>query len=136
MRHGGYVMTESTGHLSEYLPWFRKNQQVLDLYCNEPSFGGESGAYYKYSLMIAQKFANTDVLAIETGELEPRSKEYCSYILEALETGNPFLFSGNVMNLVISPTCPIMPPLRCLSMLTERVCIHSQWAHFHRIWPQ
>ena len=71
---------------------------MLDLYCNEPSFGGESGAYYKYSLMIAQKFANTDVLAIETGELEPRSKEYCSYILEALETGNPFLFSGNVMN--------------------------------------
>lgn len=98
MRHCGYFMTESTGHLSEYLPWFRKNQQVLDLYCNEPSFGGESGAYYKYSLMIAQKFANTDVLAIETGELEPRSKEYCSYILEALETGNPFLFSGNVMN--------------------------------------
>ena len=27
MRHFGYFMTESTGHLSEYLPWFRKNTQ-------------------------------------------------------------------------------------------------------------
>ena len=98
MRHGGYFMTESTGHLSEYLPWFRKNQKVLDLYCDEPSFGGESGAYLKYSYMVHEKFKNTDVLAIESGELEPRSKEYCSYILEALETGVPFRFNGNVIN--------------------------------------
>ena len=45
-RHFGYFMTESTGHLSEYVPWFRKNRQALDTYCDEPSFGGESGAYY------------------------------------------------------------------------------------------
>ena len=47
-RHFGYFMTESTGHLSEYVPWFRKNKKALDLYCDEASFGGESGAYYKY----------------------------------------------------------------------------------------
>lgn len=98
MRHGGYFMTESTGHLSEYLPWFRKNQKVLDLYCDEPGFGGETGAYLSYSRMVADKFKEADVLAIETGELEPRSKEYCSYILEALETGIPFRFNGNVIN--------------------------------------
>ncbi|WP_077534645.1 alpha-galactosidase [Massiliimalia massiliensis] len=98
MRQCGYFMTESTGHLSEYLPWFRKNQEVLDLYCDEPDFGGASGAYYKYSVMVAEKFAKTDVLSIESGELEPRSKEYCSYIIEALETGRPFKFSGNVRN--------------------------------------
>ena len=28
-RHFGYFMTESTGHLSEYLPYFRKNQKEL-----------------------------------------------------------------------------------------------------------
>ena len=48
--------------------------------------------------MVAEKFAKTDVLSIESGELEPRSKEYCSYIIEALETGRPFKFSGNVRN--------------------------------------
>ena len=98
MRHCGYFMTESTGHLSEYLPWFRKNQAALDRYCDEPDFGGATGAYYKYSVMVAEKFENTDVLSIESGELEPRSKEYCSHIIEAIETGVPFRFNGNVKN--------------------------------------
>jgi len=98
MRHCGYFMTESTGHLSEYLPWFRKNQAALDRYCDEPDFGGATGAYYKYSVMVAEKFKETDVLSIESGDLEPRSSEYCSYIIEALEAGKPFRFNGNVRN--------------------------------------
>ena len=98
MRHCGYFMTESTGHLSEYLPWFRKNKKALDLYCDQPDFGGASGAYYKFSVAIHDKFANVDVLSIETGELEPRSKEYCSYVLEAAETNKPFKLNGNVLN--------------------------------------
>ena len=98
MRQCGYFMTESTGHLSEYLPWFRKNQMALDKYCDEPMFGGETGAYLKFKKMIQEKFKNTDVLSIESGELEPRSKEYCSYIIEAIKTGKPFKFSGNVPN--------------------------------------
>ena len=98
MRQGGYFMTESTGHLSEYLPWFRKNQLALDLYCDQPDFGGASGAYYKFSVKIQEKFKNIDVLAIESGELEPRSNEYCSYIIEALETDVPFRLNGNVLN--------------------------------------
>jgi len=98
MRHCGYFMTESTGHLSEYLPWFRKNRAALDRYCDEPDFGGATGAYYKFSVMVAEKFARTDVLSIESGDLEPRSKEYCSHIIEAIETGVPFRFNGNVRN--------------------------------------
>ena len=98
MRHFGYFMTESTGHLSEYLPWFRKNRKALDLYCDEPSFGGESGAYYKWCRDIKEKYREVDFLDRETGELEPRSKEYCSYILEALVSGRPFKLNGNVMN--------------------------------------
>ena len=98
MRHSGYFMTESTGHLSEYLPWFRSSQEALDQYCDEPMFGGEHGAYLKFTRMIQEKFKNTDVLSIESGELEPRSKEYCSYIIEAIITGKPFRFSGNVSN--------------------------------------
>ena len=98
MRHFGYFMTESTGHLSEYLPYFRKNKKALGLYCDEPDFGGESGAYYKYSLMIAEKFAKLEPLSIESSIIEGRSAEYCSHIIEALETGVPFRFNGNVRN--------------------------------------
>ena len=97
-RHFGYFMTESTGHLSEYLPWFRKNKKALDLYCDEPSFGGESGAYYKYSKALAAKYAKHDPLEYETTKIEKRSVEYCSYILEAVTTNKPFRLMGNVRN--------------------------------------
>jgi len=98
LRHFGYFMTESTGHLSEYLPYFRKNQKALDLYCDEPAFGGETGAYYKYCAMLADKFAKTDPLSIESTVLGPRSAEYCSHIIEAKETGNVFRLNGNIRN--------------------------------------
>ena len=56
MRHFGYFMTESTGHLSEYIPWFRSSKRGLETYCDMPDFGGASGAYYKYCRMLAEKY--------------------------------------------------------------------------------
>jgi alpha-galactosidase len=98
MRHFGYFMTESTGHLSEYLPWFRSSERARKLYCDESGFGGESGAYYKWGSMVAEKYAATDPLQFESPALLPRSAEYCSYILEARQTGKPFRLQGNVRN--------------------------------------
>jgi alpha-galactosidase len=97
-RHFGYFMTESTGHLSEYVPWFRKNRKALDLYCDEPSFGGETGAYYSWCRTVADLYAAQDPLVYESTRVDHRSVEYCSYILEALATGRPFRFMGNVRN--------------------------------------
>lgn len=97
LRNFGYFCTESTGHLSEYLPYFRKNQKALDLYCDEPGFGGETNASLKFSSYVAEKYSDR-LLDHEPIELPPRSVEYCSYILEAIETGVPFRFNGNVRN--------------------------------------
>jgi alpha-galactosidase len=97
-RQFGYFMTESTGHLSEYVPWFRKNQKAMDLYCDEPGFGGETGAYYNWNQYVADKYAHQDVLAGQPTALPPRSVEYGSYIIEALETGRTFKLNGNVIN--------------------------------------
>ena len=98
MRHFGYFMTESTGHLSEYLPYFRKNKKALELYCDEPGFGGETGAYYHYCRMIDDKFQKMDPLSIESTKLGKRSAEYCSHIIEAEVTGNVFRLNGNIRN--------------------------------------
>ena len=98
MRHFGYFMTESTGHLSEYLPYFRKNRKALEAYCDEPAFGGETGAYYHYCAMIDEKFQRMDPLAIESTILGPRSAEYCSHIIEAKESGRVFRLNGNIRN--------------------------------------
>jgi len=97
-RQFGYFMTESTGHLSEYVPWFRKNKKALDCYCDEPAFGGETGAYYNYCNALAEKYKAHDPLEFETTKIDSRSCEYCSYIMEAVATGKPFRLMGNVRN--------------------------------------
>jgi alpha-galactosidase len=98
MRHFGYFMTESTGHLSEYIPWFRSSERALKTYCDQPGFGGASGAYYNYCKMIAEKYKDVDYLKQEPTGIRPRSVEYCSYILEAMETDKIFRLNGNVRN--------------------------------------
>lgn len=97
-RHFGYFMTESTGHLSEYLPYFRKNERARSLYCDEPDFGGETGASLKWAKKVREKYAGRDMLASEPSELPPRSIEYGSYIIEATALDRPFRFNGNLRN--------------------------------------
>ena len=98
MRHFGYLMTESTGHLSEYLPYFRKNAKALGLYCDEPGFGGETAAYLNWCNHVASKYGEKDMLADQPANLPGRSIEYGSYIIEAMETGKTFRLNGNVRN--------------------------------------
>lgn len=97
-RHFGYFMTESTGHLSEYLPYFRKNELARGLYCDEPDFGGETGASLKWAKKVREKYKDRDMLADEPLTLPKRSVEYGSYIIEAVALDRPFRFNGNLRN--------------------------------------
>lgn len=98
LRHFGYFMTESSGHLSDYVPYFRKSREALELYCDQPGFGGESGAAVKNYERGTRLFRSRNYLADQSSKLAPRSIEYGSYIIEARETGRPFSFNGNVLN--------------------------------------
>lgn len=97
-RQFGYFMTESTGHLSEYLPYFRKNALGMATYCDEPDFGGETAACLKWDRILAAKYDGVDMLKDEPVDLPPRSIEYGSYIIEAIACRRSFVFNGNVMN--------------------------------------
>jgi len=97
-RQFGFFATETTGHTSEYVPYFRKNKKAMELYCDEPGFGGETGAYYTWCRTVANKYAGKNMLDYESPKIEGRSIEYCSYIMEAVLTGRPFRFMGNVRN--------------------------------------
>ena len=55
----------------------------------QPDFGGASGAYYKYCAALDKKYKDVDYLAYENPKISRRSVEYCSYILEAIETDIP-----------------------------------------------
>ncbi|HPU98268.1 MAG TPA: alpha-glucosidase/alpha-galactosidase, partial [Candidatus Hydrogenedentes bacterium] len=103
MKRFGYYVTESSEHNAEYVPWFIKNThpELIDRYripldeyprrCRE---------------QIAQwQRMRESLLATEAMEHE-RTHEYASYILEAIETGVPYTFGGNVLNTGLIPNLP------------------------------
>lgn len=124
-RQFGYFMTESTGHLSEYLPWFRKSSAALATYCDEPMFGGESGAHVRWSRMVSERYTDEEVLA-EGGLTPPeRTHEYGPRIVEAIETGIPFRFQGNRIN---HGTIDNLPDDACIEgpMVADADGVHPQ----------
>ncbi|MGH0052164.1 MAG: alpha-galactosidase [Sphaerochaetaceae bacterium] len=99
----GYYSTESNGHLSEYLAWYRKRPNEIDHWIDYSWWvHGETGGYLKYCRELREEFEKT---ATTEGLLIPyyykehsRSPEHGSYILEALETGRGYRGHFNVMN--------------------------------------
>jgi len=49
-------MTESTAHLSEYLPYFRKTQAAREQYCDEADSGAASGAEVEWARMVVKNW--------------------------------------------------------------------------------
>ncbi|MFW6457089.1 MAG: alpha-galactosidase [Planctomycetota bacterium] len=99
LRRLNYYVTESSGHNSEYNPWFRKRPELVDKYSGE-GFNGETG-YIKelYSTDRDEYMGRLRDLAEqeEPYDLE-RGHEYGSYIMNALQTGNAYRFNGTVPN--------------------------------------
>jgi alpha-galactosidase len=95
-----YFVTESSGHNSEYVAWFRKRPDLLKKYCAEGDWAGGSGFILKVQGARREHYEE-ELENIASGK-EPidyeRSHEYGSYILNALETGEPFRINANVPN--------------------------------------
>ena len=95
-------VTESSGHNSEYNPWFRKRQELIDKYCLDGT--GWNPGEYAYILKEYEKREDTwmDSILAWLNDPEPRDlargHEYAAYIVNALEGGEPFQFNGNVAN--------------------------------------
>src|SRR5262249_27064971 len=96
--HFGSFITESSGHLSEYLPYYRKSDAGKQLLRT----GYEGGTrFYATNWPSWRKGADEERLAMLKGEKElgwKRSWEYASWIIEAREKDTPFRIHGNVMN--------------------------------------
>ncbi len=99
MLHFGAFITESSGHLSEYLPYYRKRKDLLEKY-GRPGYNGES-SFYANNWPTWRKNADQTRLDMMKGKTPmdwPRSWEYASWIIEAREKDSPFRIHGNVMN--------------------------------------
>jgi len=103
LRRFGYYSTESNGHLSEYVPWYRKRageiSDWIDMGC---WINGETGGY----LRVCTEGRNWFETEFPQWLQEPpkaftpdqRSHERGSYIIESLVTGRIFRGHFNVIN--------------------------------------
>lgn len=103
LRRFGYYSTESNGHLSEYLPWYRKRpEEIMNWIDLSDWIHGETGGYLRFSIE-GRNWFETDFpqwLQEEPPVFAPenRSDEHASYIIEALETGRIYRGHFNVLN--------------------------------------
>ncbi len=103
LRRFGYYSTESNGHLSEYVSWYRKRPDEIEKWIDLSSWiNGETGGYLRETRENRNWF-ETDypkLLAEPPKDYNDgvRSSEHGSYIIEALETGRTYRGHFNVMN--------------------------------------
>ena len=103
LRRFGCYSTESNGHLSEYVPWYRKRLGEIKKWIDMSSWiNGETGGYLRVCAEGRDWF-ETDFPNWMKGEplrFGPRHRghEHGSYILESLETGRVYRGHFNVVN--------------------------------------
>ena len=106
MKHFGYFVTESSGHASEYYPYFRKSAEMVT---DElvPTFTdsandwldyGRTGGYLRTCLERFANFQDEFETILAKAPPTERSHEYGASIIEAVETNTPTHINGNVPN--------------------------------------
>mgnify|MGYP000711262915 CR=1 FL=1 len=95
MKRFGYYVTESSEHNAEYMPYFIKDKypELID------RFNIPLDEYPRRCVrQIAEWEKRRDELTKDPHLTPTRSREYASYIMEAMETNVPYKIGGNVLN--------------------------------------
>ena len=103
LRRFGYYSTESNGHLSEYVPWYRKRPGDIRKWIDLGVWiNGETGGYLRVCTE-GRNWFKTDFpnwLKAQDRPITPenRGHEHGSYIIEGLQTGRVYRGHFNVVN--------------------------------------
>jgi alpha-galactosidase len=99
MLHLGAFVTESSGHFSEYVPYFRKRPDLIARYTRTGYLG--EGGFYADNWPDWRRANDALIASMLRGEISVptgRSHEYASTIIEAIECGREASIHGNVRN--------------------------------------
>ena len=132
--HLGYFVTESSGHMSEYVPYFRKRSELIDKYCREGYRGGR-GFYAKNWPKWRERLDDFRKKVI-AGEAEPdlrRSVEYACQIVEGVVFNRCKVIYGNVLNTGLITNLPQNEVVE-VACLIDRSGIHP--TYFGELPPQ
>ncbi len=98
-KHFGAFVSESSGHFSEYVPYYRKRQDLIDLHCAS-GYNGATG-FYANEWPTWREETDRTIERIVAGEeelkLEP-SEEYAAVIIDSIVNEKPAVIYGNVPN--------------------------------------
>ncbi|MDR2932281.1 MAG: alpha-glucosidase/alpha-galactosidase [Oscillospiraceae bacterium] len=103
LKRFGYFCTEGNGHLSEYIPWYRRTPEEMKNWVNLDRWGGgETGGYLR-ECREQRGWFTTDYPRLlkeapKTYAPEARDVEHGSYIIESLETGRLYRGCFNLVN--------------------------------------
>jgi len=106
LKYFGYFVTESSGHASEYAPYFRKSAKMVnnDLVprftdpVNDWFEFGRTGGYLRHCYDRVQKFQQEYDSILQEELTSERTHEYGARIIEAIETNRPIMINGNIPN--------------------------------------
>jgi alpha-galactosidase len=107
MRYLGAFVTESSGHFSEYVPYFRTRSDLIERYCRE-GYLGETG-FYANNWPIWRERNDASIREMLAGNRDipfTRSHEYGSNIIEAITLDRPTVIYGNVRNTALIANLP------------------------------
>jgi len=94
LKHFGYFVTESPNHMSEYVPYFRKNPEMIKRFIKRR---------WDYLEICKQKkgYLEPEIERQIKGDVKVKirtSVEYGSQIIHSMVTGKPIRINGNVNN--------------------------------------
>ena len=96
LRWLGYFMTETSTHSAEYLPYFLKNdEEIASRSLRVAGYLEAVGLLHEEIEALDQALRSGSPVVPEEYSL---SVEYASRIINAIVTGKPFVFNGNVHN--------------------------------------
>lgn len=103
LRRFGYYSTESNGHLSEYVAWYRKRPDEIGRWIDLGEWiNGETGGYLRHCTegrnWFETDFPNWLAEPAFVYAEDKRSDEHGARIIEALETGRVYRGHFNVVN--------------------------------------
>ncbi len=95
MKQFGYYITESSEHSAEYYPYFIKKAHPELI----KKFNIPLDEYPRRCIIQIEEWEKQAEELVHNKQLtHTKSHEYASGIIEALETGKPYSFGGNVLN--------------------------------------
>ena len=111
LRRFGFYSTESNGHLSEYLPWYRKHTDQICRWIDLSDWiHGETGGYLRICTeerdWFKADFPNWMSQPAWDLKTYTRSEEHAGWIIEALETGRVYRGHFNTPNRGYIPNLP------------------------------